>query len=111
MAEPTLTEVFGANATQTATELILNKADFAAIGLTADANNTAESLYLAISFFAQTYLTEANFDSNINQNVYIEKGLSSFTNRGENNDAYRTDQLTINLAKLDINATLNPDDY
>lgn len=111
MAEPTLQEIFGAGATQDANSLIIDKADLAAVGLTADANNTAESLYLAINLLAQKYLTETNFDSNIDQSVYVETGLSSFTNRGENNEAYRTDQLLINLAKLDTDADLNPDDY
>lgn len=35
MAEPTLAQVFGENATQDGTQLIISKADLAAVGLTA----------------------------------------------------------------------------
>lgn len=111
MAEPLLTEIFGVGATQDASTLTIDKADLLAIGLTANATNTAESLLTAIVALAQTYLTQTNFDANLDQSIYIEKGFSSFTNRGENNDQYRLDQLTINLAKVDIGSTLDPDDY
>lgn len=44
----TLQELFGVNAAQTATELVIKKADLVAIGLTPQGNNTAESLFVAI---------------------------------------------------------------
>ena len=109
MAEPTLTEIFGIGASQTATEITLTKADFT--NLTADANNTAESLLIAILLKASENLTLVSFDSNLDQSTYVEPGFSSFTNRGENNDQYRTDQLVVNLAKLDTSAVIDPDDY
>ena len=56
-------------------------------------------------------LTQANFDENLDQSVYVEAGLSSFVNRGAENASYRTDQLTVNLAKLDTDSTINPDNY
>ncbi|BBD68650.1 hypothetical protein NIES4072_40280 [Nostoc commune NIES-4072] len=109
MAEPTLADIFGSNATQTATTITIAKADLPR--LTANANNTAESLLTGILLKAQTSLTQTNFDSNINQSIYVNSGFSSFTTRGTNNDAYRVDQLIINFAKLDISSTIDPDDY
>ena len=48
MPEPTLTQIFGAGAAQTATVLTIAKADLAAVGLTASSTNTAESLFVAL---------------------------------------------------------------
>jgi len=48
MPEPTLTDVFGSSAVQDATTITITKADFAAVGLTASATNTAESIFAAI---------------------------------------------------------------
>lgn len=107
MAEPTLTQVFGSGATQDATTLTILKSDLT--GLTASGSNTAESLLAAINLKAQSYLSQTNFDGNTDQSIYISNGFSSFTTRG--NDAYRVDQLTINLAKPDTGATLDPDSY
>jgi hypothetical protein len=109
MAEPTLVQVFGDNATQTGTSLTITKADLA--GLTASSSNTAESLLAAILIKAKNYLTQSNFDANIDQSIVIAGGYSSFTTRGTNNTAYRNDQLTLTLAKPDTSSTLDPDDY
>ncbi|WP_088243873.1 hypothetical protein [Calothrix rhizosoleniae] len=109
MSEPTLTEVFGANATQDASTVTINKADLP--GLTASATNTAESLLAAIFIQAAIALTQTKFDSDTDVSVYIESGFSSFTNRGANNDRYQVDPLTINFAKLNLETGLNPDDY
>ena len=70
MAEPTLTQVFGTNAAQTATTLTITKADLT--GLTASANNSAESLFVAILLKAKSYLTTTNYEANIDQSVVIE---------------------------------------
>ncbi|MBD2692640.1 hypothetical protein [Anabaena catenula] len=109
MAVPTIAEVFGSGASQTATTITIAKADLP--GLTASSSNTAESLLVGIILAAQAFLTQAAFGANIDQSTYIESGFPSFTNRGTNNDSYRVDQLTISLAKLDSGATLDPDDY
>jgi hypothetical protein len=109
MAEPTLTQVFGAGATQDATTITILKADLP--GLTASANNRAESLLTAILLKAQAGLSKTAFDADLDQSIYIESGFPTFSFRGVNNDSYRTDQLTINLAKLDTSGTLDPDDY
>ncbi|YAF95169.1 MAG: hypothetical protein AB3A66_21735 [Nodularia sp. CChRGM 3473] len=111
MAEPTIIQVFGTNAIQDANTITISKSDLTSVGLTAAANNNAEALFAAIMLKAKTHLTQANFDANIDQSIIIENGFSSFTNRGVNNDSYRTDQLTVTLAKLDSGSTLDPDDY
>lgn len=109
MSEPTLSSVFGDGASQTSTTLTISKADLP--GLTATANNTAESLLVALLLKAKAGLSQENFDQNIDQSVYISTGYPSFTFRGQNNDSYRIDQFTINLAKPDIEAEIDPDDY
>lgn len=109
MAEPTLQEIFGSNATQDINTITISKSDLT--GLIASANNTGESLLVAILLKAKVNSSQTNFDSNIDQSIYIDNGFSSFTSRGTNNDSYRTDQLTLTLAKPDTNATIDPNDY
>ncbi|MBN3924001.1 hypothetical protein [Nostoc sp. NMS4] len=109
MAEPTLTDVFGASATQTATTITITKADLS--GLTPTSNNTPESLLTAIVLKAKTGLDKTTFDTNLDQSIYIDLGFPGFVFRGTNNDSYRVDQLTVNLAKPDTQSTIDPDDY
>jgi hypothetical protein len=108
MAEPTLTAVFGENATQTSTTITITKADLP--GLTAAANNTAESLLIAILLRAQQQLTQINQDANVEQNVVISDGfLPSFVSRNET--TYRQDTLTVSMDKLAGSIAIDPDDY
>jgi len=109
MAEPGLTDVFGANAVQDANTLTLTKADFVAVGLTPSANNSSESLLTAIIKRAETALTVTAQDSNPDQNISIEEGISSLPIR--NNVSYRRNQRVINFDKIDNQSTLDPDDY
>lgn len=108
MAEPTLVQVFGANATQTATDLVIKKSDLAAVGLTAAADNTAESLLVALVLNAGTYLTATNQETNADIQVTIEKGLDSFTTR--NNQNYRQYSYTVDMQKLDP-SVVSPADF
>ncbi|NWF58116.1 MAG: hypothetical protein HXY43_02045 [Fischerella sp.] len=109
MPEPTLTEVFGGGATQTATTITINKSDLPR--LTASANNSAESLLVGILLKAKIALSKNRFDADIDQSIYIDDAYPAFTFRGINNDQYRVDQLTINLAKEDTSSAIDPDDY
>jgi hypothetical protein len=59
----------------------------------------------------KAYLTQTAFDLDTDQSIYIEDGFKNFTNRGTNNDSYRVDQIIVNLAKLDTEDVLNPNDY
>ncbi|MCC5597967.1 hypothetical protein [Nostoc favosum] len=60
----TLAQLFGVNAVQTATELVIKKSDLVAIGLTPQINNRAEQLVVAILLKAlenfQGHLTDPN---------------------------------------------------
>lgn len=109
MAEPTLTEIFGAGATQDADTITIVKADLPR--LTPAAFNRAESLLTGIVLKAQSGLSKTGFDNNLDQSIYIDQGYPSFTFRGTNNDSYRVDQLTINLSKPDTNAEIDPNNY
>jgi hypothetical protein len=109
MAEPTLTEVFGAGATQTATTITILKSDLT--GLTASATNRADALLAAILLKSQTFLTKTAFDADVDKSIYFSTGFASFVTRGTSNTSYRVDQMTVNLAKIDTGATLSPNDY
>ncbi len=112
MAEPTITQVFGAGATQSETTITISKADLAGVGLTVLSGNTAESLLAAIALKAKEYLTPANFEANIDQSVTIDNGFNSIITRTLGNGTqgeYRQFQLNFNFHKLD-SQTLDPDD-
>lgn len=109
MAEPTLQQIFGAGATQTATQLVITKADLATVGLTASSTNTAESLFVAIMFVAKQILTDANLQANPDQSISIADSFPSLITR--NNAQYRQNTYSINLQKLDTAITIDPDDF
>ena len=107
MAEPTLVQVFGTGATQTPTSITILKADLT--GLTATANNTAESLYVGIQQRAATYLTSANRLLNPDQSVAIEAGFDSIAYRGST--AYYQAEFNTTLQKVNSAAIINLNDY
>lgn len=72
MAEPTLAQIFGANATQDANTITISKADLAAnAGLNPSANNTGESLLVAVVKQAALTLNDANQENNPEQSISI----------------------------------------
>lgn len=108
MAEPTLQQVFGTGTTQDATTLTIPKAVLP--GLTASANNTAESLLVGILLAAKSYLTATNQESNADQSITIADGfIPSFVIRGE--QQYRQDTFTVAMDKAAGSTTIDPDDY
>ena len=107
MAEHTLQQIFGANATQTATTLTLTKADLA--GLTPSGTNTAESLFVAILLKASEILTEANLQTNGDQSISIVNSFDSLVSR--NNQSYRQKTYSVNLQKIDAGMAISPNDY
>ncbi len=112
MPEPTLSQVFGAGATQTATALSIAKADLAARGLTASADNKAESLLVALLLQAKTALTPATLETNLDQSISIAESDFNFqTLVTRNNQTYRQSTYAINLQKLDQGNIIDPDDY
>ena len=118
MAEPTITQIFGTGATRLtngattpSSGLFIPDSVLQAAGLATPSTANAEGHFVAIALNAKTYLTQVNFDANIDQSLVIADGFSSFTVRGTNNTSYRQDQLTIYLSKIDAGATLDPDNY
>lgn len=113
MAEPTITEVFGAGATQTGSSITIIKSDLAAVGLTSSATNTAESLLTAIFLIAKVTLTQANFEANRDQSIVIAPGFDSIIQRDDGaggSTSLRQNQFNINLHKPDSDV-IDPDDY
>ncbi|WP_414551471.1 hypothetical protein [Anabaena sp. CCY 0017] len=117
MAEPTVVQVFGTGAARLASGattpeagLFIPDTALTAAGLDSPPTATAEGHLVAINLGAQSYLTQANFDSNIDQSIVVEKGFSSFVTRTDG-EQYRTDQLTLTKAKIDNGGVINPNDY
>jgi hypothetical protein len=109
MAEPTLVQVFGSSATQSATQLTISKTDLATVGLTASATNTPESLLAAIIALAQLTLAEVGYDANLDQSIVISNGSDSLVTR--NNTTYRQATKTVEFYKVDNSGTFDPDNY
>ena len=110
MAEPTLTQIFGAGATQTATTLTISKADLT--GLTASANNSAESLFVGMLLNAMNSLTQANFDSNPDQSLVVAiPAFNAQTLVTRNDQRFRQHTINALLHKLDTSGMIDPDDY
>lgn len=110
MSEPTLQEIFGANATQTATDIIIKKAD---LPMTAAPINRGEQVLAAIVKKNSTSLTAANFNTNPDQSITIGTGFDSLAYRtvGTEQLTYLQNQLTISFAKLQSSTGITPDDY
>lgn len=109
MAEPTLQQVFGANATQDANTITISKADLTPVGLTSSATNRAEQLFVAILLKAAAYLNPTTQTNDNDVQVTIESSFPSITFR--NNQNYRQNTYTVALQKLDTSSTIDPDDY
>jgi hypothetical protein len=110
MAEPTLQEVFGAGATQTATTITILKAD---LQMTASATNRGEQTFAAIVKKASTALTTTTFATNVNQSINIAAGFDSLAYRtiGNVTETLLQTQFTINFAKVQATSGITPDDY
>jgi hypothetical protein len=109
VTKPTLIQVFGANATQTATDLVIKKADLVAIGLTPSATNSAESLLMAIALNSKTTLSTTNRTSNPDQSLAIEEGYAQIANRGTNQ--YYQSSFNLTAQKINNTPAIDPDDY
>lgn len=109
MAEPSLIQVFGANATQTATQLVISKADLAEVGLTALATNTAESLFTALFLKSSRYLNTISQTTNPDIQVTIADSFQNIVTRNEQN--YRQRVFNANFEELLPTDVLDPDNY
>jgi hypothetical protein len=113
MAEPTLTDIFGSNATQTDTTLTISKSDLASVGLTVTANNTAESLIASLIKLWANSLTEANYETNADQSVYLARSTPNLVTRVINDELiqYRQDSYSVVFSKLENTNDIDPDNY
>lgn len=109
MAKPSLTQVFGPGASQTATHLTIAKADWGAVGFTPSAVNSPESMFVAMVLFAALYLTESNLNANVEQQVSVTDGQEFVTVRS--NQQYRQISKAVNMQKLYTGTNIDPDDY
>lgn len=76
MTEPSLTAVFGVNASQDVNSLTISKADLAVMGLTAASDNTAEALLAAILKLAANTLTAEQQLLNAEQHATVQSANS-----------------------------------
>jgi hypothetical protein len=110
MSEPTLQDIFGTGATQTATTITILKSDLA---MTATATNRGEQVLAAIVKKAIPVLTAANFSTNPDQSITIGIGFDQLAYRTVGTDqlTYLQNQITMSFAKLQPSAGLTPDEY
>lgn len=118
MAEPSFVQIFGtgvvrlaSGATTPSAGLFIPDSALQIAGLTTPTTASAEGHLVAINLNAKSYLSESNFDANIDQSIYLEDGSPGFTTRGTDNTRYRTDQISMILSKVDTGATINPSSY
>jgi hypothetical protein len=105
----TLDQLFGAGATQDATTLTLSKADFVGVGLNGAADNSAQSLFVAIFLKAAQVLTEANQALDSTQLVTLGRDLDSLITRDGN--TYTRVGYSSNFDKLTPTTVIDPDDF
>lgn len=110
MPEPSLTQVFGAGATQDATTLTISKADLASVGLTAALNNNPEALVVALVLKWASYLNETNQTTDNDIQITIaDSGFPQIVTR--NSIQYRQVTYNVNLQTPDTGFTVDPDNY
>jgi hypothetical protein len=107
MAEPLLTSVFGAGATQTISTLTIQKSGLT--GLTPAAINTSESLLVAILVRAMLTLTPSAAANNNDQNLSIARTPDTLITVGVSTDY--TVNLLVSMRKKILSAGIVPDGY
>jgi len=105
-----LPEVFGAGATQNSSQLVIDKGDLAAVGLTASSANTAESIVIALLKLWQINLTEQNRLTDLaNRNISCNySGQDLIEQSGVNK---RRSVWSVLAYKDEPLVTVDPDDY
>lgn len=109
MAEPTLTEVFGASATQDGTDLVIKKADLPAANFTPASNNRAEQLFVALLQKVAVKLNETNQTADSDIQITVEPSFSSVTTVNDVN--YKVFTYTVSLRKPDTDTIIKPNDF
>lgn len=109
MTIPSLTDVFGAGATQTATTITIAKADLP--GLTASATNNGQQLLAGILLKAAAKLTAANRTSDPDVKITIDYGGQTIFPIAGTTNLDRQDSYSVLLYKQVPRADVDPDDY
>lgn len=111
MAEPTLEEVFGTGATQTATALSVLKSAMTARGLTASASNTGESMFVFMILQAAINLTESNrLTDLVNRNVSVAYSGQDLIDQG-GTSIFLRDTYQVSLYRATTVQAIDPDNY
>jgi len=117
MAEPTLEQVFGtgtlrlaSSATTPSAGIFIPDSVLVAQGLGTPSTATAEAQFVALIKASMVNLTSTNFNTDVDRSLYWITGFPGFITRSDNL-SYRTDSLTLNLAKKDNSSTISPSDY
>lgn len=109
MTIPSLTDVFGPGATQTATTITIAKADLT--GLTALATNNGQQLFAALLLKAAAKLSSTNRTNDADVKITIDyTGQTIFPITGSE-ALDRQDSYTVVLHKQVAKADVDPDDY
>ena len=110
MAEPTLLDIFGTGAVQDANTLTIQKSALQAKGLNPSANNTAESLLVALVLQASDNLTEtARTSDTLNRGITLEYSGQDLLDQGGIN--FRRDTFLVSLYRQQALTAIDPDDY
>ena len=116
MPERTLVQILGTGTTRLTSAasapsagLFIPDSVLVSVGLTTPTTATGEAHIVALLKILKGTLTQTSFAADTDNSIYVEDGYSSFTTRGIT--SYRVDQIVLNLAKIDSDATLNPSDY
>lgn len=109
MTVPSLTDVFGAGATQTATTVTIAKADLP--GLTAAATNNGQQILAGILLRAGIKLTPTNRTSDPDIKITIDYGGQTIFPIAGSTNLDRQDSYSVLLYKQVPRADVDPDDY
>lgn len=110
MAEPTLTQVFGANASQNATTITITKADLASAGYTPTETDSAEKILAAVIDKARQTLTSTAADTNPDQSIIFDDE-PFFTGTQRGSARYTRLSLTVNFDTAVSITGIIPDNY
>lgn len=112
MAQETLAQVFGANATQNANTLTITKADLASTGYTPTANDPPARILLALLINAMNNALNTTYQST-NPEIVVTISQNSYpTIINRNNNNYVQNSLTVGLEDLySSSGAINPQDY
>jgi hypothetical protein len=104
--------IFGGNATQTLTEIVIPKSG---LNMTPTANNGGEQIFAALTKNAKGHFSTKRFEEDPTINILIEEGSAGAENRKENDVLvpYRKYSIVTSFWERDANLTggIYPDKY